>query len=364
MVSAGFLVSDGETEPTYKEFYFGRLGPSKDEFNEIQALFDCADVVVGFNLKFDLTWVRNYGISFDKCRVFDCQLAQFVLTHQQSSYPSLNSTCECYELGTKLDVVKLEYWDIGIDTSNIPKDILLKYQKQDVLLTYQVYLKQQELLKENPNLRKLVSLQNQDLLVLQEMEWNGLLYNFTESRKQYELCSERVHDIDRNLAALFPDIPINWNSGDHLSCVLYGGNIIEDYQAPIGHYKTGDKAGQVKLKWFQRSHNLPRLVEPIKGSELKKEGFYATNEATLLSVKPTKQAKTVIELVQKRAKIEKLASTYFKGLCDIYEEMEWTNNLIHGTFNQCVARTGRLSSSKPNLQNIPPEIDLITLTRF
>jgi hypothetical protein len=70
-----------------------------------------AEILVGFNIKFDLHWLRKYGINFVGKRVWDCQLVHFILTGQQDTYPSLNSVAAYYDLGSKLDVVATEYWN-------------------------------------------------------------------------------------------------------------------------------------------------------------------------------------------------------------------------------------------------------------
>jgi DNA polymerase I-like protein with 3'-5' exonuclease and polymerase domains len=45
------------------------------------------------------------------------------------------------------------------------------------------------------------------------------------------------------------------------------------------------------------------------------------------------------------------------------EEMEW-GDYVHGSYNQVVARTGRLSSNKPNMQNNPEVVDRMFISRF
>jgi len=92
------------------------VDPYKELLDNIQLAVDAADVLVGFNIKFDLHWLRRYGIDFSKKRVWDCQLVEFILRNQAESYPSLNATAEYYELGSKLDEVKENYWKNGIDT--------------------------------------------------------------------------------------------------------------------------------------------------------------------------------------------------------------------------------------------------------
>ena len=65
-----------------------------------------------------------------------------------------------------------------------------------------------------------------------------------------------------------------------------------------------------------------------------------------------------------RATLEKRKTTYYHGLVKLIDEMNWTKGIIHGQLNQCVAKTGRLSSSKPNLQNFDGEIKTPFTTRY
>ena len=123
-------------DETNKLCYVGLLGstprtisieygdePYRHKLEEVQKEIDNNEILVGFNIKFDLHWIRKYGINIMGKRVWDCQLVHFRLTGQQYPYPSLNSVSAYYDLGSKLDVVATEYWGNKIDTPNIPKDI-------------------------------------------------------------------------------------------------------------------------------------------------------------------------------------------------------------------------------------------------
>ena len=100
------------------------VDPYKESLDRIQLAVDKCDVLVGFNIKFDLHWLARYGITFANKRIWDCQLTEFILRSQTQSYPSLNGVAEYYDLGSKLDEVKENYWKNGIDTNKVPKDIL------------------------------------------------------------------------------------------------------------------------------------------------------------------------------------------------------------------------------------------------
>lgn len=280
-------------------------------------------------------------------QIWDCQLAEFILSGQTIRYPSLESVSQSYNLGGKERVIESEYWDKGIDTDNIPPEILSRYCKRDIELTYQIYLRQKERFAENPKLLRLFKLQCEDLLVLLEMEANGQVYD-------EQLCDKRSQEIEReittikgSLSSFYPDIPINFGSGDQLSVFLYGGSIPYEVTEHVGFYKNG----KPKYKKVEKQHVLPRLVEPIKGSALKKEGFFKTDEGTLRKLKGANAKKFVGPLLR-LAELDKLNSTYYKGLPEKARELNWPEGMVHGQFNQCVAATGRLSSSNPKLMGL------------
>lgn len=338
--------------------------PYGECLNTIQKQIDEVDMLIGFNIKFDLHWLKKYGINFSSKRIWDCQLVHFILNGQQDSYPSLNGVCEHYKLEKKLDEVSEVYWKNGIDTPDIPEDILREYLQKDLVLTEQVYLQQVEEVNKNPLLARLISLHNQDLLVLQEMEFNGLLFNQEWSEVLGNELEEQIDKLDRSLFQHHEFDNFNPNSVDHVSCLLYGGTIIYKRQVPVGHYKTGDRAGEVKLKWEEFKLELPRLVKPLRGTELVKEGYFSTDEKTLKTLTGSAKAKKVIDLLLTRSLLEKRMSTYYKGLVNLIQEQNWERNKIYGQLNQCVARTGRLSSSKPNLQNFDGEIKTLFYSRY
>lgn len=331
--------------------------PYKKHLEEIQSRITNAEVLVGFNLKFDLHWLRKYGINFMGKRLWDCQLVHFILTGQQYPYPSLNSVAAYYNLGSKLDVVATEYWANKIDTPNIPADILEEYLLGDLQLTQKVYEKQQEefALCTKP-MQRLISLHNQDLMVLQEMEYNGLIFDETKSTELGKELQTQITLLNKSLSEYHKLVEFNPSSNEHLSVLMYGGTIKVKRREVIGLFKTGDRKGQAKEKWVEHEIKFDRLVSPLKGSELTKEGYFSTDEATLKSLRGTKYAKELVELILTRATLEKRLTTYYTGLVDLRTSMNWPVNKLHGQLNQCVARTGRLSSSRPNLQNFDGEI--------
>src|SRR5579859_2840037 len=119
--------------------------PFGESLERIRNLIRSCDLIVGFNLKFDFHWLRRYGITeFEDKKAWDCQAVEFILSRQRQSFPSLQNCLVQRGLPGKLDVVRVEYWEKGIDTDNVPEQILREYLGTDVHGNLQLYLRQVE----------------------------------------------------------------------------------------------------------------------------------------------------------------------------------------------------------------------------
>lgn len=340
--------------------------PYGEALRLVQQEIDESDLLVLINAKFDLHHLRNLGIYFSHKRIWDCQLVDFMLSGQTESYPSMNSMAEKYGLPQKPDI-KTKYWDAGIDTKQIPKDEIVSYLKDhDLTTTMQIFNIQKELVQnKSPQFQRLVTLANLDLLVLEEIEYNGFYFNEQLCLVAAEKLTKQINELRMELHDYHNIEEFNTESGDHLSCLIYGGTITIPRKECIGVYKTGDKQGEPKYGWKDYSYTLPRLFNPLPKSELKKPGYWTTGEDILRQLKSRdKPSKRVLEIVLTLAKLEKIVGTYYIGLPKLRQTMNWTENLLHGNLNQVTARTGRLSSTKPNLQNISGDMKQVFETRF
>lgn len=328
------------------------------------------EFLVTFNGKFDLGWLLRIDIppeTWYNIKLWDVQLYHFLHTNQKNPYPSLNGVAEFYGGPQKFDHIYENYWSKGIDTLDIPKDELIPYADQDLDVTEFCFLKQFAERMNSPNKFKLFRVQQEDQKVLLEMEYNGMLLDVKKCVEFDKETQNKIQEIEEQITNLCPyikGIPFNFDSNDHKSALIYGGSIKDSMQVAVGVFKTGARAGQVKYKKTEFHHDLPRLVDPLPKSELAKEGYYATNDKALNSLKPKGPAKKVIQLILSRQKLQKLSGTYFQGFPNILERIGWEDNLIHSTLNQCKVATGRLSSDKPNTQNIPPDMKPCFITRF
>jgi len=90
------------------------------------------NILVGANLKFDLAWLERIGVDTRKVQVYDVQLAEFIISNQSKAFPSLDYMAEKYGVGHKIDNIKLNYWEKGIDTWFVPEEELTEYLKEDL----------------------------------------------------------------------------------------------------------------------------------------------------------------------------------------------------------------------------------------
>lgn len=222
----------------------------------------------------------------------------------------------------------------------------------------------------NRNLYKLYRIACADLLVLQDMEYNGIQYDKENGLKYANELQTKIDAITREFRALVNDDFVSISSGKHVSAVLYGGNIIEDVRVPVGYYKSGAKVGQVRYSIQKVGHSFPQLVVPPAKSETvnsrkrdNEDKEYSVSEDTLSQLKHKKGVAKLISCVLEYRRLEKLRGTYLQGWADLLDEQGWKDNVIHGNLNQAVAVTGRLTSTSPNLQNVDPETKRYLTTR-
>lgn len=360
--------------------------PYNEELKTLTALLESAVCIVGFNLKFDLHWIRNYIPSFTPTRIWDAQLFEFIRSNQNAAYPSLDECCLAYGIPGKVGDIASKYWDQGIDTTEVPEDELRDYLRQDLMITEELFKVQHE--QFTGNRRTLFLLHCMDEIVLEEIEYNGLLYNTTESVRRGDGIHLEREVILQRLADLSGSREINWNSSDHLSVYLFGGFIkVEDTEIAERTLKSG-AVKRYERKCIRRDVFSPRL-DPSRIPETKPTSewsdaellsintdrlskglqpfcrIYSVSEDNLKNIRTKdKTTKEIIQLVLKLANLKKLETTYYYGLPQLISTMNWPQDKIHGTINQCRVITGRTSSSKPNLQNFDGIIKELFYSRY
>ena len=356
--STAQLISWSATDEKYNSIFSYYTDP--DFKGKLQDVFNRTSLLIGINFKFDIGWARRSGCSLpERIRVWDCQLAEFVLSGQTNSFPSMEDLCLRYSITGKQGGLE-EYWNAGIETADIPRPVLEDYNIGDTRRTLLIYEHQLKDPRMTSALHKLILLQGLDMLVLQQMEENGILYDRERSIIAGDKAQQEIDELTTQLQSVIDFEHFNLSSGEHLSALLYGGSVsVELYQPVELVYKSGPRKGQA---YTQNKHTgtatkvYPGLFKPLPRTALKKEGMYQTGEPILRQLPcRTKAQRTLIETLLRLGDLQKLVGSFLHALPKLCVTQGWCDEsaataMIHPQYNQVVARTGRLSCSKPNAQ--------------
>ena len=407
----GFLFDD----ESYRERYLvvqgekEREGVSRGSEAWLESFPSLAgvDVLVGHNIKFDLLWYwRHPNVeSFLKGGgvIWDTAYAEYLLSGQlynlgqpEHLRPSLGNACKRRGVTNKLDVVKA-MWEKGIRTEDVPEDVLMEYQRGDCVSTMQLY-DTQLLQASRQRQMHMITQRMEGLLATIEMEYNGLVIDLEEAKIQQAALEAKLVELQEDLVEFEPEMPpeleFNWGSTAHLSALLFGGSIKyrkqaqildadgnltyfkktikEDVLGPDGvpvRVKSGKNAGMIKTKnrvvpdihrgpktrFEDFFHELPGVTKPHHKWKSSKPGQWFT-KASVLEKLQERNLPVITALLDLRAVGKDLGTYYqkfYKGKYTGMLTMVDDSGFIHHNLNHIVANTTRLSSSKPNLQNLP-----------
>ena len=333
------------------------LSNKNEAWLTLQTKVDQADVVIGHNLKHDINIARYLGgINFDGKILWDTMVTDYLIHGQDTKIDyNLDAVAERRGIKGKIDKVK-EYWNVGVHTKDIPWDELELYVRQDVQSTYEIYLSQVEEVK-GDKIGKVIAIQNEFILSLSDMEVNGLKIDREKGVKLYEETKRNINQLEKQVLDLINNNCINLKSNDHLSAVMYGGVAIFEEKRWVVETLKSKPESKYREKTFKKEVIFPRLFEPIKGSELKKKGYYSTNKEIIeqLKCKGSTQRKLKTLLLE----ISKLGK-FMETLLGEKEDAGFLNKVeldgcVHTEFFNSFTSTGRLSSRNPNGQNLPRE---------
>ncbi|HET8686285.1 MAG TPA: hypothetical protein VFM18_06430, partial [Methanosarcina sp.] len=303
LVSLSFAV--GSSDP---QFHYYR---EPDFLQSLQVELQRCKRIVGINLKFDLHWIRRAGLQLpEDVEIWDCALAEHIMSGQRSVFPSMDQMCDLYGIPNKNGGLE-EYWNAGIDTPDIPYDAVKTYNNDDITRTRAIYSSQLNdiRLKKTTNLEKLILIDGQDLLVLEDMEYNGIKYDTEGSRTLAGELTSELLEVTAWFHTLAGTSKLNLDSGDHLSAFLFGGSFeTAETQTIERVYKTGPRAGQVytvNATISRETIKFDGFFNPIPGTELKKSTaerkVYATSDEVFKQLKVrSKLGRSIIANLQRR----------------------------------------------------------------
>ena len=264
---------------------------------------------IGQNLKYDYEVLMNYGVEI-KGKMFDTMIAHYVI--QPELHHNMDYLAEIY----------LNYQTIHIDEllgpkgkgqknmSDLdPKDVY-EYAAEDADVTLKLKNKLEAELRKYGAEELFYNIEMPLMPVLAEMEMNGVLIDTKSLAETSTVLTKRMEEVEREI-----------------------------YELAGGEFNIASPR-QVGEVLFDKL----KIVEKAKKT---KKGQYVTNEEVLQSLKG--KHKIVGAILEHRG-LKKLLGTYIDALPKLINSR---TGHIHTSFNQATTATGRLSSSDPNLQNIP-----------
>jgi len=400
------------------EYYFTNHTERVDKgcYHKIQKILDETKLLIGHNIKFDLSWLLESGFKYNG-NVYDTMIGEYILNRGIRKSLTLQMCCQRRNIGAKDDRIK-EWMDKGKSFEDIPVDVVEEYGRIDVDITRKLFDSQMEDLKSdnNKHLLKTVKMMNEFLIVLTDMERNGIYINLNdlaqverEYRAEYAYLKQKINKIVYNKMG---DTEINLSSPEQLSWLIYSKKPVDKKEWArifnIGidkHTRKNKKRPRLSFNQFRSlvkvcttpiqktiasqclSCQGKGVINKIKidGTPYKKytkcsrcdgEGFIYSDTAKLAGF--NQRPRSVYDVAESgfrtdRITLNKIAgeaegefrefidsiirhsavATYLNTFVEGLKNFTNENGLLHPKFMQAVTATGRLSSRDPNFQNQP-----------
>ncbi len=268
---------------------------------------------IGQNLKYDMLVLRGVGIKVSG-ELFDTMLMHYLLNPDaRHSMDHIARSLLNYEPIPIESLIGKGARQITIDQA--PRELLVDYACEDADVTFRIYEILLKKLTTAGSLELYHTIEEPLVEVLVEMEYQGAHIDLNILGSSRESLNTRLSALQTEILAHSPNPALNLNSPKQLGELLFE------------HLKIAEK--------------------PKKS----KTGSYKTDEETLQALK---DRHPIVEQILEYRGLKKLLTTYIDALPELVNP---TTGVIHTSYNQSVTATGRLSSSNPNLQNIPVRND-------
>ncbi|MCQ2315422.1 MAG: DNA polymerase I [Bacteroidales bacterium] len=273
---------------------------------------DTGKTLVGQNIKFDMSMLAHYNISL-KNKLFDTMLAHYLIDPEQRH--NMDYLADVYLNYETLRIEEL----IGrgksqVNMRMVPLEPLKDYAAEDADVTYRLYEVFKSQLAENQLTNLFEDMEMPLVEVLSTMECNGVKIDSDNLKQISDQQAKQIKELESQIFA---------NAGKEF-------NIASPKQ--LGEILFDD----LKIK------------APAKKT---KTGQYPTGEEVLQKIIT---AHPIVQEILDWRGLSKLKSTYVDALPALINPCD---GLVHTSYNQAVTATGRLSSTNPNLQNIPVRTD-------
>ena len=396
LVMVGCLTDRGE------EYLF------RDDFSGVQKLLDDATILIGHNIVHDLLWLWECGFTYNGS-VFDTMLGEYVLQRGNKQPLSLEACAIRYDLDTKKQDTMKEYFANKVPIDEIPPQELAGYLSADLRATQElsdvIYRKLNT--TEYASLMNTVLLTNKVAVTLARIYQNGFHVDkdkLDEVRSEFEKEKSDIEiRLNRQVKQLMGDTPINLNSPEQMSWVIYSRKPHDktmwansftpymdksDYRHSIGQnsdivYKTRAEqcSSCVGTGYYRktRKDGTP-FAKPTKCSDCDAVGYlfvpnntiaglkfnaptakwvsangFSVNKTNLAMLHGIAKQKNMTDAMNFLTDLQRLSAldTYLSSFVEGISTHIKPDGKLHVRLLQHRTSTGRFSGADPNMQNMP-----------
>ena len=374
----------------------------------IQSYLDQASVLIAHNAAYDLLWLWESGFKYDG-PVFDTMLAEYVLQRGIKEPLSLQACAERYDLDAKKQDTLKEYFKKGYSTRDIPYAELCEYLSADLHATQQLATKLMYRLNltEDSTLMSTVALSNEVAVRLARIYQRGFAVDMEaleQVRTEFEQEKEQlIKNLQVHVRKVMGDTPINLNSPEQLSWVIYGRKVLDkqDWASKIDPYMTDQDFNRLITTGTERLYrtnavqcgtcsgtgyirktkkNGDPFAKANKCPECLSEGFlfiptdtlagfkfkppspkwasangFTTSKMNLELLEGAARTKGMDDAVEFLSNVRRLSAvdTYLSSFVDGIKTHVKQDGKLHVRLLQHRTATGRFSGADPNMQNMP-----------
>ena len=296
------------------EAYYIPVPAQKEKADSIvkifkQALENPSSLKIGQNIKYDYIMMRRYGLQ-PAGRFFDTMVAHYLLQPEQRH--NMDYLAEIY-LGYKTIHIEELIGPKGKgqrSMRDVSPESVCPYAAEDADITLQLKKRFEQELKKEGLETLFYTIEMPLVRVLAEMEIGGVRIDTEALRRSSAILTEKLAGTEQEIYTL-SGVPFNISSARQVGEILFE------------RLKIDEKARKTKT------------------------GQYSTTEEVLEKLR---YRHPIVDKILEYRGLRKLLSTYIDALPELINP---STGKIHTSFNQTITATGRLSSSNPNLQNIP-----------
>jgi len=396
LVMVGCLTDRGE------EYLF------RDDFSGVQKLLDDATILIGHNIVHDLLWLWECGFTYNGS-VFDTMLGEYVLQRGNKQPLSLEACAIRYDLDTKKQDTMKEYFANKVPIDEIPPQELADYLSADLRATQElsdvIYRKLNT--TEYASLMSTVLLTNKVAVTLARIYQNGFHVDkdkLDEVRSEFEKEKSDIEiRLNRQVKELMGDTPINLNSPEQMSWVIYSrkphdktmwANSFTPYMDKSDYRHTIEQNSDIVYKtraeqcsscvgtgYYRktRKDGTP-FAKPTKCSDCDAVGYlfvptkaiaglkfnaptakwvsangFSVNKTNLAMLHGIAKQKNMTDAMNFLTDLQRLSAldTYLSSFVEGINTHIKPDGKLHVRLLQHRTSTGRFSGADPNMQNMP-----------